>query len=637
MMGRNNFFVVGGLLACGFSVLGQSPDLLNEGSSSSSPPPNSTTDPSTAWSPSTTSGLGLGQDLPFVDMATGTVAWDGKLWNIDNNRLFRSQFERYLNTKAEDMVAEEEYRQLFAQMMNLLSDREVDGYALDQAVELLPQASDYKIDSNLCDALAGTIYTVWQARNEQNRLVRTNRNLDRQKELAQWNAQANINSGIRRAPPSDPQAAEIWQEELQLRRDISMAPHLKRAAELEAMILANRTKKELSEVQAKINFQILIAQFFLQRRFEHALLGIRFYQAVFQDGDTQLKIGGEMEKAFTESSGSPPTLNVIESLAQQAISDVEEGVEAFHFLLKQKELNSATERLQEAFAIGQYLPVIRSLPREEKRKILDFQQKRNQLLSALEVRDYTLAAGLIEELQSMAGDFDASKAQAAVQTARTVSGMHLVKARTAATSGDKATLEAELKAAAEIWPRNPDLAEFTKEIFTQADSQQQAIDELDRLMQTNNYRAIFENQVRYIAAAALYPQKQEELKKILEEMQLLEGTLMRARELSSRGDHAGAWECLELVIDRFQYDSQINQLRAELTTQAAEFVRRLRKAQALEEEGQLGSSLAWFLNAQESYPMSLLARDGIDRVVSKIVPQGASFEGEESTSLDLGG
>jgi hypothetical protein len=38
-------------------------------------------------------------------------------------------------------------------------------------------------------------------------------------------------------------------------------------------------------------------------------------------------------------------------------------------------------------------------------------------------------------------------------------------------SGDKQTLEAELKAATEIWPRNPALTEVSQMIFSQADVQ----------------------------------------------------------------------------------------------------------------------------------------------------------------------
>jgi hypothetical protein len=66
-------------------------------------------------------------------------------------------------------------------------------------------------------------------------------------------------------------------------------------------------------------------------------------------------------------------------------------------------------------------------------------------------------------------------------------------------------------------------------------------------------------------------------------------------------------------------DPKLNQARAEFTTQAAEFVRSVRTAQEMERKQQLGSSLAWYLRAQQDYPNSELAQDGIARLSSKIL------------------
>ena len=44
---------------------------------------------------------------------------------------------------------------------------------------------------------------------------------------------------------------------------------------------ANDVKRELSEIQAKVEFQALMVQFFLQRRFQHVLMATRFYRALF--------------------------------------------------------------------------------------------------------------------------------------------------------------------------------------------------------------------------------------------------------------------------------------------------------------------------------------------------------------------
>ena len=403
-------------------------------------------------------------------------------------------------------------------------------------------------------------------------------------------------------------------------RDLRLAPHLQRLAEVNVLIKGNTLKREVSEVQARIEFQALIVQFFMQRRFQHVVMATRFYRHLFSDGDTSLKVGKDTQELFAKGTGMPPTVGVLDSLANEAMRDVHEGVDAFRFLLSKNELESATKRLAESFIVGEYMPEIRTLPRDMKRQSLDFTQKSNRLISALDVRDFTLAESLVKEMETMAKDFDSSQPRAAIETARTVSLMHLAKAKNAAVSGDRATLENELREATAMWPRNPALAEVSKLIFSQADVQQQAVADLERLLSQHNYRQIFDDKLRFIAATAIYPERREQLKKVLEDMQIVEGTIARSTEIAKRGDYFGAWEGVERMSKQFPDDTKLNELRANLTTEAAEFVRSIRTAQQLEQKDQLGSSLAWYLKAQKLYPPSEFAQEGIQRLVQKIIP-----------------
>ncbi len=350
------------------------------------------------------------------------------------------------------------------------------------------------------------------------------------------------------------------------------------------------------------------------------LIGTRFYRAIFASGESKLEVGKDAKDLFEKSSGMPPTVGTLDSLAREAIRDVRESVQSFRFLLQQNELQSASKRLAEAFSVGEFLPEVRTLPREEKRQVLEFSQKNYQLISALEVKDYTLAEKLVKELNKMAKDFDESKPLAAIETARTVAAMHLAKARNAAVSGDRTTLESELKDATELWPRNPALADVSGLIFSQADVQQKALVDLDQLISQHNFRQIYDDKLRFIAAAALYPDRQAQLKKILDQMQVIETAMIQAGEIEKRGDFAGAWETLEKIYEQFPDDSKLNQMRANLTTEAADFVRTLRTGQKLEEKGEIGSSLAWYLKARKLYPASDFAQAGIDRLVKQALP-----------------
>jgi hypothetical protein len=563
----------------------------------------------------------LGKDVPFLDPASEVVSWDGKLWNIKDNRLFRARFEKYLNSAEEPAATAQAYRAVLEKMKNLLNPALNQSSDVNKAWSLLSEASNFDLDDKLCDSVAAAVYNVWSAQKKDQALFLASQDLERKREQINWNAQQSVgNQELSNTPPKDPAALAEWTQQQQMKRQIRMQPYMTRTAEIESMIKANLVKREISEIQSKIEFQALILQMFMQRRFDHALLGISFYRQLFDDGETKLKVGSEAEMAIGKYTGVPPTLGVLESLAREAIKDVQEGVEAYDYLLKQNEMASASDRLAEAFAVGENMLELRTLSREKKRASLGFAQKSNQLLSALEVKDYEKADNLVVELQKVANDFDTAKPLAAIQTAKTISSMMLDKARTAAMNGDRTQFEAVLKSAADIWPRNPRLSELSSTIFNQADQQQQALMDLDRLISQKNHRDIFENRVRYIVATSGYPDRQEKLKLILDEMQVVESVVIRSTEAAKMGDQCGAWEGVERVAEKYPSDMKLNQVRAELTTQAADFVKNIRTAQDLEKKGLAGSSLAWYLKAQSQYPPSEFAKEGIQRLVAQVLP-----------------
>lgn len=567
----------------------------------------------------------LSRDVPFLDPGGEMLAWDGKHWNVNNNRIFGARFEKYLNADAETNANAAKYRQIVLTILTKLSPYHLSPAAMDEAYKLLPQASSFEADAGLSDALASSIYSVWQSRRENDRVAQADKSMDEERRKVEWNARiTSANYGGDQPPNSNASKAEQeeWTKNQNQKRDLQMAPYLARMAEIKTLTAAHQASRELGQLQSKVEFQALIVQFFLQRRFQHVLMATQFYRAVFGEGDTSLKVGDEAKKLFSQTTGMPPTVTVLDSLAKEAMRDSREGVEAYKFLLGKNELESATKRLAEAFAVGEYLPELRTLPRDGKRQALEFTQKSNQLISALDVKDYTLAAKLVRDLEVTARDFDNSKPMAAIETARTVAAMHLAKAKNAAVANDRVTLEIELRQATEIWPRNPALSELSTAIFSQADVQQKALTDFDQLLSQHNYRQIFDDKMRYIAAVAMSPDRQESLKKVLDDMTSIETAILRAQEVAKHGDFAGAWETVETVFKQFPDDNKLNQVRASLTTEAANFVRTLRTAEGLEAKQQYGSSLAWYLKAQQIYPASTYASEAVGRLVKEVLPEG---------------
>ncbi len=565
----------------------------------------------------------LGGDVPVLDPGSEIVTWDGRNWNINNNRMFQARFEKFLSAPGSDDASDKEYQAIIESIMDKMAPNQITPTSTDEAFQLLPKASAFDVDANLCDAIANQVYSSWLARRSKDRLVAANRGLEDERKRLEWNAkvtaQGNALEPGRSGGTNDTANSEA-QKSTNLKRDMEMQPILTRLAEINGLLKANQLKSEVAELQVKIEFQALLVQLFLQRRFQHVVIGTRFYRSIFADGDSQLRVGDDAKNLFSKTTGLPPTLGTIDSMANEVMRDVREGVAAFRFLLEKKELESATKRLAETFLIGEYLPEVRTLDRDDKRQALAFAQATNKLISAIEVKDYALAETIVTELAESAKDFDSSKPMAAIETAKTVSAMHIAKARNAAVSGDREVLETELREATEIWPRNPALAEVSGQIFSQADVQGRALLDFDQLLGQKNYRQIFDDRMRFIAATAMHPERQEQLRQVLDNMSSVEAAIIRSQEIEKRGDYAGAWESAERAFKENPDDNKLNQLRSDLTTRAADFVRALREAQNLESKNQPGSSLAWYLKAQKEYPPSEFARDGIQRLTKEILP-----------------
>ena len=408
---------------------------------------------------------------------------------------------------------------------------------------------------------------------------------------------------------------------------IRIAGYAEKLVENSVQLKANSLKGGVSEMQSKIEYQSLLVQLFMQRRFHHVIIGARFYRALFGDGDSRLNLPESTQNPFSKGSGLPMTIATLESLCNEAIREVQTGVQAFHKLLEIGEIRSASERLRDALLVGEFLPEVRTLPFERKRKVLAFVQKTNQLLSAIEVKDYTLASELINGPQGLrltAPDFDATKPVALIETARNAARLLLAKARNAAISGDKPGFETTLKEAAAIWPNNPELAEVAAKAFAQGDQMAQTLIELDQLIAQKNFRRIAEEAGRFLAATQTAPpEKQATLKKILEDFKSVEAALMAAQEMDRQGNPAGAWESVDRTAQKFPDDLQLNQARALYTTKAADFVRTVQTAQEREKRTELAPSLAWYLKAQRLYPKSDLAEEAVKRLKSQLVPEAA--------------
>lgn len=553
------------------------------------------------------------------------LRWNGKSWQVVNNWLYRGRFEKYLNNPEENSADDLEYASVIESIMEKLAPAKATTQSIDAAFSLLPQAAAFPSDAGLCDALANQVYSVWLARRENTRLASATAALEEQRRRVEWNMKMAADArNLSNPAPRSGEALAVWSQQEAARRKVDMQPLVRQLGEITALLKKNEIKQEVSLLQSKIEFQALLLQLFLQRRFEHVLIGTRFYRSMFPDGEQQIKLGETGKNLFADTSGLPPTVNTLDTIAREAIQDVVGSVESFKFLVSNGELDSASSRLSEAYVIGEHLRPIRMLPRSEKRKVLAYYQKSQDLITALDVKAYDQAAILVDYLTANAKDFDGTRARSAIKTADTAASMHLAKAKNAAVSGDKATFEEELKQAADIWPTNPALTEVASTVFNRTDVQQRALVDFDQLVSQRNHRRIFEEQVRFIAATVNDSQRQEQLRSILLEVNTIDAAILKSQEIERRGDDFGAWESIERAFQQFPDDQKLSSIRSTLTTKAAPFVAALNKARKYEDQNNDGSSLAWYLKAQAIYPGSEYAKEGIERVIVETLPDASS-------------
>lgn len=588
----------------------------------------------------------FGSELPFFDPSGETVAWNGHTWAASDNRLLAARFERYLNEPEDDSEAAKEYRELISQILEKVSPHHPGGPDFAAAVKLLPRASSFPADAKLCDSLSQAIYTAVLAKkdvtatralnvameDEKQRMIRNadtlakgNRNGERRAFGPQGRRDQGQEGNNNNQQQEQQQTPQDSAEQRTGTGTDSMAYREaeRRVDEIEGMKKENMSKGEIQIFQAKVQYQALMMQLFVQRRFEHVLMASRFYNQIFKDGDSKLHIDkkSDMSKLFGESLGTSPTVSALDALASEAIRDVDQGVEAFKFLLEKKEYQSAAKRLTEAYMPGEFMPSIRTLPRTDKRKILEFVRESYKLIAAIDAKDYATAKIMVTKLKESSGDFDATKAEAAIATYTRVSSMHIDAAKLAASKGDHEKASAEVQKAMEVWPQNPKLAEFDKLVET-GSGMAVAKNDFDRLVSEANYREIFRRQYELAPAIAGDATREEAFKQIITNLGKIEAALGKASEFSKAGQKEAAWEQLATIRKDFPDDPKLGSELERLAPDVADFTKALMTARDFEErrDKQVGSALSWYLKARSIYPRSEMADQGIERMLEQILP-----------------
>ena len=571
----------------------------------------------------------LGQEIPLLDPAAETITVGGVAIPLGDNRLLKARFEKYLNQPPESDEAAAKYRETIAKILSTISPFRSGGPDLYAAFTQLPGASAYPGDANLCGSLAESIYMAMLAKQDVNGLKKLNLSIEEEKKAiileGDWKARherdkdlgeaADIKEKKPKSQPATNPGAGV--------NSLKYADTLRRIAEIEALKKANIVRTEAGTIRTKAQYQVSMIQWFVQRRYEHVLMAARFYNQIWKDGDATLRVDkdSDVSKLFSESVGVSPTVASLDSLSNEAIRETSKYIEAFDLMLSRNELHNASQRLMEAYALGEYLAPVATLSLEKKRRIAEYVRDLHELYGTLQAHDYTKTIELADRLKSAAKDFPSSKVDSAIAAYTLASDLAIEEAKghLLAKESDKAAQK--IQAAAEIWPTNPKLKEF-RNLVSNSGGLILIRNDFDRLLSEGNFREVARRQYEIAPAIQGDATREDAFKQIMTNLTKIETALGKASEFSKMSQDYAAWEQLAKMREDFPDDPKLGRELELLAPKVADFTRALDKARQFENRTpkQIGSALSWYLKARSIYPQSNLADAGAKRLTHEILP-----------------
>jgi len=591
----------------------------------------------------------FGQEIPMLDPSAETITVGGVTIPLGDNRVLKARFEKYLSQPPESDEAALQYRKDVAEIIATVSPFHKPAPNLYQAFQILPRASTYPGDANICGNLAEAVYMAMLSKQDIKGLKQLNDSIEQEKKEIQreadWAARHEKAAGV--APAAAPAAGGGRGGNRQGQpagqgnnpgagdQSLKYADTLRRIVEIEALKKANIVRTEAQTIKTKAQYQVNMVQWFVQRRFEHVLMAARFYNQIWKDGDTTLRIdkGSDVAKLFSESMGVSPTVSSLDSLSNEAIREADKYIEAFNLMLSRGELHTASQRLMEAFAVGEFLAPVATLPLEKKLKVLNYTRDINEVYGALQARDFGKAKELADRLKASAKDFPSSKMDGAIAGYTLASDLAIeeAKAHLLAKENDKAA--EKIGAATQIWPTNPKLSEFRK-LIGDSSPMLTARNDFDRLITEGNYREIAKRQYEFAPVIQGDAKREESFKTIITNLTKIEAALGKAAEFSKVGQNYAAWEQLTELREQFPDDPKLGREIELLAPQVADFTKALDRAHQFENRTpkQSGTALAWYLKARKLYPLSNLAEAGIKRLLDDIILDDSATTPESGTA-----
>lgn len=570
-----------------------------------------------------------------MDFENGNFAWKGRTFNLTNQRAFRARFERFLLQSPTE--EEENYALLMEEILRRLSAMSNHSEdAILETWEMLFRAARFEMDGGNSTIVANQVFNAWRIRKEMRGTALTQRELT---DMRRYQQEVVANRGLilqKIKEQKQRESVRMTSGENAGGEDAGALPgeaafRALELAETEAKLLAMEGQAQLTGMQAKLQMQSQIVAFLVQRRYQHALVLSGFYQILFKGSQQQLEVGKGELKSFFPNTDMVFTVDMMSFVANEAVTDVNKGVDAVNTAYAEDRTIIALERLQETFFLGEYMPELNAIPVEQRRQLLDLYRDMMEAVELAEAKDYNGVAQYAERISLIAKDFPKMRVLSSVETAKSMSDMAVFAASQYRNLGDIDKAREELAQAIEIWPSNPSIREFQQETTKLATAGSQGVQIFDDLYKRGDHRGIYDRRMDLGFALAEDASRRPMLMEVIEQVSTIDLLVAQSEEALKQGDPYVAWELLAEAAKFDADDAPMNRARAELAPRVADFVVYLDRAQRQSTQSQHAGALAAFLAAQDIYPASRMCREGIERESSALMRQlsGLADAGEE--------
>lgn len=579
----------------------------------------------------------LGMELPLLDPSTDTVSYGGGKFDVGNNAMVRERFEKYLNQTPDDTEASRKYRRSIEKLIDLTQKYSKNAGPVGSKVLVkigmtLYDISDYPGDGQQAGALASGMVSALDAQRANLRRDKANQKIDDdiEKLVKKTNSLTNQNTQKGSGGGSIGNIQGKSGSGGGVSHTVRIAFNTQKIAEHKAKQGANVAASEASLLKAKIQYQALLLSMFLERRFDHTVIGARVYRHLFRDGDTTLNMEKDSDayKMFTGISGMPPTVNALDSAAANARRDIDQSMDAISNLIAQNKLGEATNRLITAVAIGEFMQSVAVFPAESRRRVAEYWNLRKNAMVALNARDYGEVERISGRLKELDVDYNDSLLMSYTEAKKTQSDAYLRQAGKALQAGKEDEAMEAMANAAVVWPRNPNIREARKQV-EKVDGFDKEKMEFSDLLSAKRFRDIYKSRNRLKVVAALDETLAQQYEAVIRYIETIDNSLKQFKEIAEEQGTMGAGMAYEKLVEmQAENDSSAEELfRGELKNDkpfsdalrdlrdaAGEFTDALLNAQKHEKRGEYGSALALFYRALELNPTSTMAKEGINRV-----------------------